>query len=132
MDKNRLEAFSDGVMATAIPLPTALLARYIKAGWPDANVAAAVYSGGAIGVALSFQLLWRWIVRDARLLHAHLDVNVLRGFTRRFSLGLLVYPIAFALSFVSAPLTLALHGLVAVLYVFDQLTQRGGMGEATP
>jgi hypothetical protein len=29
-------------------------------------------------------------------------VNVLRRFTRRFSLGLLVYPVAFALSFVSA------------------------------
>jgi hypothetical protein len=57
---------------------------------------------------------------------------VLRGFTRRFSLGLLVYPVAFALSFVSAPLTLALHGLVAVFYVFDQVSQRDGVDEAAP
>jgi uncharacterized membrane protein len=120
------------IFVAAIPFPTALLARYIEAGWPDANVAAAVYSGGAIGVAISFQLLWRWIVRDARLLHAHFDVQVLRGFTRRFSLGLIVYPIAFALSFWSAPLTLALHGLVAVFYVFDQVSQRGGIDEAAP
>jgi uncharacterized membrane protein len=120
------------VFVAAIPFPTALLARYIKAGWPDANIAAAVYSGGAIGVALSFNLLWRWIVRDARLLHAHFDVNVLRRYTRRFSLGLIVYPIALALSFVSAPLTLALHGLVALFYVFDQVAQRGGVDEAAP
>ena len=73
-----------------------------------------------------------WIVRDARLLQAHFDVNVLRAFTRRFSLGLIVYPIAFALSFVSAPATLALHGLVAVFYVFDQVSQRGGIDEAAP
>jgi uncharacterized membrane protein len=120
------------LFVAAIPFPTALLARYIEAGWPDANIAAAVYSGGAIGVAVSFNLLWRWIVRDARLLHAHFDVQVLRGFTRRFSLGLIVYPIALALSFWSAPLTLALHGLVAVFYVFDQVAQRGGVDEAAP
>ena len=120
------------LFVAAIPFPTALLAKYINAGWPDANVAAAVYSGGAVGVALSFNLLWRWIVRDARLLHAHIDVNVLRGFTRRFSLGLLVYPVALALSFISAPATLALHGLVAVFYVFDQVSQRGGVDEAAP
>jgi uncharacterized membrane protein len=113
------------VFVAAIPFPTALLARYLDAGWPDANVAAAVYSGGAIGVALSFQLLWRWIVRDARLVHAHIDVEVLRTFTRRFSLGLLVYPVALALSFWNAPLTLGLHGFVALFYVFDQVSKRG-------
>jgi uncharacterized membrane protein len=120
------------LFVAAIPFPTALVARYIKAGWPDANVAAAVYSSLALGIAIAFNMTWRWIVHDSRLLHAHYDVQVLRGFTRRFSLGLLVYPLALALSFWSAPLTLALHGLVAVFYVFDQVSQRGGIDEAAP
>jgi hypothetical protein len=61
------------------------------------------------------------IVRDDRLLHGHLDVEQLRRRTRRFSLGLVIYPLTVALSFVSAPLTLAVHGLLAAYYVVDQL-----------
>jgi hypothetical protein len=39
----------------------------------------------------------------------------------RFALGSLVYPVLVALSFASAALTLALHGLVALYYAFNQL-----------
>jgi hypothetical protein len=59
-------------------------------------------------------------VRDERLLHGHLDVQQLSQ-TRWFSLGLVIYPLTVALSFVSAPLTLAVHGLLAAYYVVDQL-----------
>ncbi len=33
----------------------------------------------------------------------------------------MIYPLTVALAFVSAPLTLAVHGLIAAYYVVDQL-----------
>jgi uncharacterized membrane protein len=104
-----------------IPFSTALLAEHLLSPSPDSNAAAAVYSANGVANAIGFNLIWRYIVRDARLLHAHLDVDQLRLRTRRFSLGLVIYPLTVALSFVSAPLTLAVHGLVAAYYVVDQL-----------
>ena len=104
-----------------IPFSTALLAEHLLSPSPDSNAAAAVYSANGVANAIGFNLIWRYIVRDARLLHAHLNVDQLRLRTRRFSLGLVIYPLTVALSFVSAPLTLAVHGLVAAYYVVDQI-----------
>jgi uncharacterized membrane protein len=112
------------LFVAAIPFPTALLAEYIRAPGIDAKVAAAVYSANAFGVAVGFNLVWRWIVRDARLIHPHLDLETLRRNTRRFSLGLLLYPVAVALSFLSALWTLALHAAIAAYYVVDQVAIR--------
>lgn len=103
-----------------LPFPTALLARYLSSQG-DASVAAAVYSANMLGCAIAFNLLWRWIVRDARLVHAHIDVEAARARNRRFALGILVYAATVGVSFVSAVVTLGLHALIAVYYVFDQL-----------
>ena len=108
----------------AFPFPTALLAEYLDVGGRDAELAAAVYSANATGCALAFNMMWRWVVRSGSLLHDHISVENLRTGTRRFTLGLIVYPIAIGLSFVSAPLTLGLHALTAVYYVIDQLAVR--------
>jgi uncharacterized membrane protein len=104
-----------------VPFSTALLAEHLLSPPPDSSVAAAVYSANGVANAIGFNVIWRYIVRDAKLLHAHLDVNSLRSRTRRFSLGLVIYPLTVALSFLSAPLTLAVHALVAAYYVVDQL-----------
>ncbi len=104
-----------------VPFPTALLAENLQAPPSDAHIAAAVYSANGMLNAIGFNLLWRWIVRDDKLVHAHLDVQQLRARTWRFSLGLVLYPLTVALSFVSAPLTLAVHGAIALYYVIDQL-----------
>jgi uncharacterized membrane protein len=114
-----------------LPFPTALLAEYLHSPG-DGEVAAAVYSGTMLGCAIGFNLLWRWIVRDARLVHAHIDVEAARGRNRRFALGILVYTATVAISFVSALLTLALHALIAVYYVFDQLATGTEPVEAGP
>jgi uncharacterized membrane protein len=102
------------------PFPTALLAEHIRVP-EDASVAAAVYSATAFGNAIAWNVLWRWIVRDARLLHADIDAESARGTRRRFAVGIVVYGATIGLSFVNALLTLAVHGLIAVYYVVDQL-----------
>jgi uncharacterized membrane protein len=112
------------LFVTLVPFVTALFAEHIREGGTDSHVAAALYSANGFGIAISFNLLWRWIVRDDRLVHAHIDLEAAQASTRRYGLGLVVYPVAIALSFVSAPITLALHFVVAVFYAIDQLVHK--------
>jgi hypothetical protein len=86
----------------------------------DASVAAAVYSATMLCMAISFQLLWRWIGRSARLLHAHINAATARV-TVRGSVGILIYAGTVGLSFVSAVWTLAVHGALAIYYMVDQI-----------
>jgi uncharacterized membrane protein len=109
-----------------IPFPTALIAEHLQSSGIDSRVAAAVYGGWATLVALSFNVMWRWIVHDARLVHEHLDVAALRANTRRFSLGLVIYPVTIGIAFLSPIWALVVHGLVAIYYVVDQFA-RGGV-----
>jgi uncharacterized membrane protein len=108
------------LFVSLIPFPTELLAAYLTTG-PDAHLAAAVYSATMLAMAIAFTVLWWAITRDARLLHAHLDLATSRAALGRFSLGMLVYGGCVALSFVNAYATLAVHGALAVYYCFDQL-----------
>jgi uncharacterized membrane protein len=106
------------LFVAVLPFPTALLAEYILQPG-DAEVAAAVYSATMLGMAVAFNLQWRWIARSERLLHEHVDPASVRV-TARGSLGIFLYAGTVALSFVSPLWTLAVHGAVAVYYVIDQ------------
>lgn len=109
-----------------IPFPTALVAEHLQSPGIDARVATAVYGGWAVLVAVSFNLMWRWIVHDRSLIHDHIDLAALRVNTRRFSLGLVVYPLTIGIAFLSPIWALAVHGLLAIYYVVDQFA-RGGV-----
>jgi uncharacterized membrane protein len=109
-----------------IPFPTALVAEHLQSPGIDARVAAAVYGGWAVLVAVSFNLMWRWIVHDRSLIHDHIDLAALRANTRRFSLGLLIYPATVGIAFLSPIWALVVHGFVAIYYVVDQFA-RGGV-----
>jgi TMEM175 potassium channel family protein len=102
-----------------LPFPTALLAEHLRS--EGSHVAAAIYSANMFGCAIGFQVLWRWIVRDQRLLHAHIDHRQARAGQARFAFGLVVYAATIGLAFIHAGVTLAVHGLIAIYYVFDQL-----------
>ena len=105
-----------------IPFPTALLASYVRSGGANSHLAAAVFSGAMFGMSASFALNWLWILRDGRLLSEHVDLAAARATIPRFAIfGIVAYLVLTGLSFVSAPLTLALHFLLAVFYIFNQL-----------
>jgi uncharacterized membrane protein len=109
------------LVVSAIPWPTALLAEHLAHGGQNAHIAAAVYSGFMVTQAVIFMMFWFYITRTGHLFHAHVDAARARATRLRFGLGLAVYPVAMVLAFVSAPLTLALHGLLAVYYAFNQV-----------
>ncbi|MFD9486149.1 TMEM175 family protein [Streptomyces sp. NPDC059991] len=104
----------------AIPWPAGLMAEYLRED-NASHVAAAVYSGLMVVMALNFQALWWHVTRTGHLFDDRVDSAAARATRARFALGSLAYPATVLLAFVSAPLTLAAHGVLAVYYGFNQL-----------
>jgi uncharacterized membrane protein len=102
-----------------IPFATSTLATYLRAGGRDAHLAAALYGFVLEGMSLSFAGIFIWSVRRG---HFKLQLNPAdaRKAMLRFGFGNTVYLIAAGLAFLSAPLALALYGLIAVYYIFEQ------------
>jgi uncharacterized membrane protein len=103
-----------------IPFPTAVVAEHLGNGGEAAQTAAALYCGVLLLMSLAFGMLFTWITHTDRLLHRPPPPEVVRAARLRFMLGLVVYAAALALSWLSAPLALALCGLMALYYAFDQ------------
>lgn len=84
---------------TVVPFPTSLLSEYIE--HDGATIAAVVYSGTLVAIALLFNAVWHYAIRRPRLLAPTADAR----FIRRLSLGYLfgppAYLAAFLLAFVS-------------------------------
>jgi len=84
-------------------------------GHPGRRATAAAESQpAAVDRADPFGALFAWVTRDARLLERLPPAEVIRAARLRFMVGLVVYAVAFALSWVSAPLAVALCGLMAL------------------
>ena len=107
----------------SIPFATSTIAAYLRAGGGDASLAAAIYQGVFEGMSISFTLLfWRAVRREH--LRAALTPQQARQATIRFGIGNLFYIAGIGIAFVSAPASLALSGLVAVYYIFEQTPVR--------
>ena len=111
-----------GLLLTVVVIPfaAALFARYVRAG-SDSHVAAAVYGSVMFVAAIFFNTIWWWISRGPQLVHDHVDHVAARSQLRRFSIGIYVYAATILVAFISAPVVLAAHFVVAVYYVVDRL-----------
>jgi uncharacterized membrane protein len=104
---------------TVVPFPTNMVAQYILT--PDENVAAAVYNGWFLVIAIFFNLLWNYASRSGRLLRREDNAAELAAvITARYRWGGPSYLLAFVLSFVWAPASLALNFLLAVFYALPR------------
>lgn len=104
----------------ALPWPAGLLAAYLRDGHAS-QAAAIVYSAFMVYHALTFQALWWHLTRTGHLFDDRVDRAAARVTRSRFALGSVVYPLTIGIAFVSAPLTLAVHGLLALYYAFNQV-----------
>jgi uncharacterized membrane protein len=107
----------------AVPWPVELVARYLDRG-SQASVAVAVLGLLMTAMSIAYTLFWQYATRHPGLLDPGVDLDAVRGGRLRFALGLGAYPALTALSFASAPVTLALHGVLALYYAFDQTSTR--------
>ena len=102
-----------------LPFPTSLIAEYVRSGGQDAHVAAAVYSANMLWMAIGFNLVWAYT--DRKKLH-ELGEGV-RSRRLRSYIGTPLYVAMIGLSFISAPVTLAVHGALALFYAADTASQ---------
>lgn len=116
--------------AALIPFPASVVAEYLRDGGEPATTALALYGGVYLLAALSFSGLYAWVTRDDALLHRLPPREMVRASRRRFMLGIGAYLLAFGLSWVSAPLALALHAAMALYYAFDQASVERPEGAA--
>ena len=119
------------MVGSAGPWPTAMLAEYLRED-ASSHAAAAVYSLVMVLMAAAFQALWWHLTRTGHLFDARVDVAAARATRARFALGSLGYPVTVGLAFVSAPLTLAAHGLLALYSGFNQVPVPTRQDRATP
>lgn len=99
---------------TFMPFPTALLAEYLLR--PEANVVGAVFAGTYVAIAFAFKGLWHHASKNGRLLAQNVDDREIQQITMQYRFGPLMYLAAFALSFVSAGLSVGLCLSLAVFF----------------
>ena len=110
-----------------IPFATALMAQYVAHGGAQAEVAAAMFNGAQVLMALGFQGCTFWLDGHPQLLAGHAQPTTVAQ-RLRFGSGLLVYLLCIPLSFVSPIAALGLDGVVAAFYITDQLSSRRTAG----
>jgi uncharacterized membrane protein len=101
---------------TFMPFPTALLAEYLLHS--QARVAGAVFAGTYVGIAFAFKGIWHHASKNGRLLAQNVDKKEIRQITLQYRYGPPMYLAAFALSFVSVGLSVALCLCLAVFFAF--------------
>lgn len=102
-----------------LPFPTAVVAEHLaEAGGRQA--AMAFYSAILVGIALAFNALWWYAIAGDRLVGSAVHRPGLRTISRRYAMGPLSYGAAFGLAFLSAWASLALHLILALLYLLPE------------
>jgi uncharacterized membrane protein len=103
----------------SIPFATSTIAAYLREGGPNASLAAAIFQGTFVGMSLSFTGLFWWGIRHDHMTVAFTPEGARRA-TIRFSIGAVPYLAAMGIAFFSATASLAVSGLVAIYYIFEQ------------
>ncbi len=100
---------------TFVPFPTALIAEYIN--HPYGKVAAAIYSGTYVLIALTYNLLWRYASGGGRLLAKNHNPDDVAAITRQYKFGPAMYLVAFLLAFWSVRASVGACMLFAAFFI---------------
>jgi uncharacterized membrane protein len=97
-----------------VPFPTALLAVYTVQ--PDQHLAAFLYCGTFVVLAICFNLLWRYASYKHRLLDKKADPEAVQAITRQYRFGPLFYLVTFGMAWVYVPASIAANLLLALFF----------------
>lgn len=99
---------------TFVPFPTALVAEHLLQG--DERIAAMVYSGTFTLIALVFNALWWYASGSRRLLNPRANERAVKGITRAYALGPLLYLAALGVALVSVTASLLINLGLAIFF----------------
>lgn len=110
---------------TFVPFPTSLLAEYMGEGTREQlRMAAMVYAGHGLLVALAFTGVWRYATGGGRLLTpGHMEVEI-RRMADQYRWGPLAYALALATAVLSPWTSILLCMGFVVFYAFRGVTSR--------
>lgn len=111
---------------TVVPFITALVARYLTT--PAASTACAIYAGGFAVGNLAYNLLWRSVAHQRRLLHPSVPQARVDQLTKSFLAGFPIYLAATALAFWNAYVSIALCFCLWVVWAitgYERLPEEG-------
>ncbi|HEX8890044.1 MAG TPA: TMEM175 family protein [Pyrinomonadaceae bacterium] len=104
---------------TVVPFPTSLLADYIESN--EARIAAMIYSGTFVLIAIFFNLLWRYASgKGGRLLAKDHDAATVLGITEQYRFGPLMYAAIVVVAYFSAIISFMLCLLLAVFFAIPK------------
>jgi uncharacterized membrane protein len=107
------------MFVTTIPFTTATLAEFLRDNDANARWAVALYGVSMEGMAITFTLLLRRMIK-AGLLHHPVTADEERTAMRRFGIGALIYPAGTLIGFAWPPATLICYAGLAVYYMVDR------------
>lgn len=96
-----------------IPVPTALLAEYLAR--PDQHVAAILFTGTYLLMAICFNVLWRYASYNNRLLGFNVERRSVEAITRQYLFGPLLYLFIFIVAWFNTPASIILS-LILVFF----------------
>jgi uncharacterized membrane protein len=102
-----------------LPFPTALLAEYLPVP-AGRQAATAFYSAVLFVIALGFNAVWRYAAWGDRLLDPAASREAVDTISRRYLVGPSAYAVAFGLAFVNVWASLAVHGILAALFLVPE------------
>jgi uncharacterized membrane protein len=100
---------------TLVPVPTAILARFVETPPPDSSLAAALYSAMFFSIATVFSVMFTYASTNSRLMEGYETPRAAK-FGRTF--GPLLYLISLGLAFVSVWLSLAIYFILILFYAW--------------
>ncbi|MDP9343662.1 MAG: TMEM175 family protein [Actinomycetota bacterium] len=107
----------------AVPFTTALVAEHIRDS-DTRTLAAVLYGGLMVAVAIMFNLVWRYAARGRRLLDPAADATAIEQINRSYVLGPIAYGTATLLALVNPWISLALYASLAVFYMLPGTSPR--------
>lgn len=104
------------MLVVFVNYPTALVANFIDTS--GGTFAAAFYSGTLVLLSIVFQALWLRMSVGNRLLADNVDPVEVRETTIQYRFGAPLYLAAFALAFISPPVSVGLNAALAIYFAF--------------
>ena len=107
----------------AVPFTTALVAENLR----DADtrtLAAVVYGGLMVAVAIMFNVVWRYAARGRRLLAPDANPDAVEAINRSYVLGPIAYGTATLLALANPWFSLAIYAGLAIFYTLPGTTPR--------
>lgn len=105
-----------------LPFPTAVLATYLPSA-ETRTPATVLYGANLVATAIFFNLLWRYAIKNRRLLRPDADQKLVDAVTAEYRLGPILYGAATLLAFVSVWISLGIHGLLAAMFLLPNKTR---------